>query len=291
MRTLGIALAGALALATFAQAAVADVPLATQLAAERKVHPDVVAAVERVRAEVAAHPPDARGSVAVGWRLRALGEQALVPMLALVATSETSMKELPVRSRRALLVGLLEAIGGLKDARAASTLRALLDGPEADAQVAATAASALGKLCRPEDAAFLVGRAVPGHARDRAAIAGLAECRREEVVTHLAARLDAHPDDATAVALAESLGSLGSSWAWQALAKSKLAASAEPIRTHAATALASAFVAYGGATRDAIGRALVMVEHPAARARLQALRGGVDPATAAAIEALEGRLP
>jgi hypothetical protein len=109
------------------------------------------------------------------------------------------------------------------------------------------------------------------------------------VAAHLAARLAAHPDDATAAALADAIAFHGSSWAWEALGPTR-ASDGERARLQLTQALLAAYPGYQGATRQAIGDALVTVAHPTTANALADLRARSPQALAADLQHLERRL-
>jgi hypothetical protein len=166
-------------------------------------------------------------------------------------------------------------------------MQQLLD-EEDDYDVARGAAEAIGVLEAREDALFLIARAQTGAKTDRAAIAGLSLCRRPEVTAHLAARLGAHPDDATAAYLADAIAFNGSSWAWEALGAAR-AQEGAATRQKLADALLAAYPGYQGRARTALGNALITVEHPATPNALAGMRARADQSLAADLQTLETR--
>lgn len=252
----------------------------------RADEPAAFAAVEALKTRVVAQPPRYERRAQIGRELKALGPDARDALLALV-TAPPAMRD--PRTRRMLLEGALEALGELRDPRTAPALRAILDGPEADADVARAAAEALGRLGDSDAAVFLTARAAAGHPRERAALAGLSHCRRSDVADFLGARLDAQPDPASAVAIADAASFLGSSWAWTALGPSR-ADEGLAIRAHLSAAALRAYPRYSGAAREALGRTLLVLAHPGTPNALAQLRASAEPPLAADLQALERRL-
>ncbi len=189
-----------------------------------------------------------------------LGRGALVPMLELAAVS-AERGRLGDAEWRALGEGLLQAIGALRDPRAAPVLAAAFAGAT-DPVLAERAAEGLGALCRPVDRALLASRADAGDPLRAAAVAGLGRCRVAASVQRLAAIMAEPLDEETAAKVARALGYVGSSWALRADGTVP-DAEADAIRRAAARALVDAYRRHGGAAREAIARALLMVEHPA----------------------------
>jgi len=282
-------LATLLLLVAGAPAGAADLHrLRDEVKSARVQTPAAFEALAALRARVIASPPplDRRGVVA--RQMVALGPDGLYPLLALLEPDAAELASASARSRAILRQSAVEALIKLADLRAAPLLRTLLDS-DPDDDVARGAADALGVLETREEALFLIARAQPGAARDRAAISGLSLCRRPEVAAHLAARLSAHPDDATAAALADAIAFYGSSWAWEALGPTR-AADGERARLRLTQALLAAYPGYRGHARQALGDALVTVAHPTAPNALSDLRARAPQALAADLQSLERRL-
>jgi hypothetical protein len=208
--------------------------LAADVARARRESPAAfvrVRALSGVRREVYGKTRARRPEVV--RELRALGADGLMPMLEVLAL-DGWRDALGDEERRALESGMLRAVGLLGDRRAAPVLRAAVE-QAAEEGVATEAAIALGRLCSPDEVAFLGARAqaaasssqsvqspsaqsqsqssLADAARRRAAIAGLGACRSLASAQRLATLVD---DAAVAPDAAAALTAVGSSWAWQA---------------------------------------------------------------------------
>jgi hypothetical protein len=236
--------------------------------------------VEALGKKLAQTPWERRGQVSRAFK--SLGPGAFEPLLALVESH--SMRTLPSQQRSMVVAGALEALGALRDRRAASTFRASVD--SGDETIARAGAEGLGMLGGPDEERFLIARAVEGDARERAAIAGLGRLRSPRSATYLASRLDARPSGETARALAEAMGLCGSSWAWEALGPTRNQ-NTDAVREPLAASLAAALPAYEGYTREALEIALLAVDHPSTPNRLAQLRVNAAPALAADLQNLE----
>jgi HEAT repeat protein len=246
-------------------------------------------AVARVRAGIVRADRVKRGRIApVSPGLKTLGPAGLLPMLDLLSRGDPSTAELTDSQWRALSVGLLEAVGALRDPRAEPVLVAVLEGSETDFSVVRAAASALGKLGTDAAAGRLVALAqLPGPKR-LAILAGLGDCRRKVAADALAAALGESTDGKEARRLVEALGSIGSSWAWQtpgAGEKSEEAA----VRETAARALVAAFVRHEDGVRQAASNALMVVDWKATPAFVAEARQGAGEKLAADLDALAAR--
>ena len=221
-------------------------------------------------------------------QLKALGKAALLPMLEMVAVDGPARGQMSDGAWLALRVGLIEAVGMLRDRRAAPVLAAILDSPATEVSVDRAAAQALGRLGTDRAAAKLVSLARKTGPKRLAVLAGIGDCRREVVAETLAELMRAHPADATAQVLARSLGKVGNSWAWKT---SIVAASGEgpATRAIAAEALMDAFVHYDGRARKLAAKAILVVDHPSTPSLISAARRSASAELSAALDRLAKR--
>lgn len=281
-------LATLLLLLVGAPAGAADLQkLRGEMRAARVAQPSPFVALDTIRARVIASPPPYDRKNTIARQMIALGADALYALLSLVEPGAPELAAATPRVRSMIRASAVEAVIQLKDRRAVPLMQQLVE-EEDDFDVQRGAAEAIGVLEAREDALFLIARAQSGAKTDRAAIAGLSLCRRPEVAAHLAARLGAHPDDATAAAIADAIGFHGSSWAWEALGAAR-AQEGAAARQKLADALLSAYPGYQGRARSAIGNALIVVEHPATPNALAAMRARADQSLAADLQTLETR--
>ena len=264
------------------------VKLRAEIADARTQKPEAFAAVEQLRAKLVKSPPTWEHRAQVSRTFKALGPAALYPLLAVVAPDSAAVRNLAPTTRTIFLVSAIEALAAMKDRRALAAYHQIVDGLETEPLIVRAATQAIGALDTEEDASYLIARAQPGQPRELAAIAGLGYCRRTSAATHLSARLDAHPAATETAAIAEAMGWLGSSWAWTALGPQRAAEGAQ-LRDRLAASLVAAYPNYSGQERQAIGEALLLVEHPATPNRLAQLRAHADVPLAADLLSLERR--
>ena len=264
--------------------------LAKDIEAFKLAHPEAFEALRNVQG----HKPEvyqkARNPIpVVGRELRRLGPSALLPMLEALAFQAPARAGATDQEWTALTVGMLEAVGVIRDPRSGPVLRAIFEGGKANAEVLRAAAVGMGQLCGDAELSVLIKRSAAGDALRAPAIAGLGSCRRLESAKHLAGLLRVANDEATGEILGKALGRVGSSWAWKAMgpAAEKEGAAARDVATKA---LVDGFVRLGGSARTEIGRALLMTEHKAAPELLAKARPSVDAQTAAEIDALSAKL-
>ncbi|MCC6525489.1 MAG: hypothetical protein IT373_22755 [Polyangiaceae bacterium] len=264
--------------------------LAREIAAARLREPAAFAAV----AAVSGYRPERYRSFrhpapTVTAELVALGRAALWPMLEELVFAARPRGSATDAEWEALAVGMLQAVGRLRDPRAAPAVRAAFLASRPESRVAHFAARALGDACDGDEASRSLLAEALGGARLRAAIAGLGQCRGLPSARLLAAALEKAVDPGDAILLAAALGAQGSSWAWRALGVERQA-EGEAVRAHLSAPLGAAYFRFAGETRRALARAIRMVEHPALAAALRARRAAADAATVAEVERLIAHL-
>lgn len=266
--------------------------LVRDIAAHRKAHPEVFKAVAEVRG---IRPEVYRGfqnpAPNAVPELRALGAAALLPMLHALAFEVPggALPALSARERTAYTVGLLEAVGLLRDARSGPVLIAALESGTKDALVLRAAAVATGRLCGDPELAALTRHTATSDPLRLPAIAGLGECRRIESANHLATLLASAADDDAAEPIARALGVVGSSWAWKA-AGPAAAAKGLAVREVAARALVSALPKRGGAARAQIAQSVSLLEHPVVPELLRSAATTANAETKVVIERLQKQI-
>ncbi len=223
-------------------------------------------------------------------QFKALGPRALHPMLEMLAFDAHAPKDLTETAARALRLGLVEAVGIVRDGRAVPVLSALVATGERDDAIVRSAAEALGRIGTDEAldvARGALAKAPTGSERERAVLEGFGAFKRLAAAKLLAARLAQKPDDATARVLARSLGGVGNAWAWTALTDRTEEAETRDL---AARALVMAVSQHRGEARAAIERAVLVVDAPTTRAHLAEARRSANADVLPALDALEKKL-
>jgi hypothetical protein len=255
----------------------------TKAKADKKDVRDRVRDVNGVKPE---HYKNNRNPIPEASReLAALGKDALFPMLEALAF-DAPQRGLSEKESQALTIGMLSAVGDLRDARSAPVLRAALEAQSASTPVAMVAATSLGKLCRKAERDYLKS-ALESGSRRKAAAYGLGECRNQESIETLVSAV--HDDDgAVQIEVVKALGTAGSSWAWAARVRGGKATESEALtaRNAAAAALLEAFVAHEGVRAEA-KKSLLKTESPTLLAAIQDRKSGADSKLAADLAALE----
>jgi hypothetical protein len=261
-----------------------------EIAAARVAAPEVFERFAALRAKVSEIDAAKRGRLPVFLpSLQAMGPDALLPMLEEIAFDAAARGDLADSAWIGWRASLLEAVGKLRDLRAAPVLRAVIDRGPAQLLITSAATAAYGKLLCDEATRWLVERLAASDGERRLGILrGLGSCRRALAADALAGALRARPDAAEAHILAKSLGDIGSSWAWRT---PQVAATGDEdaVRSIAAGALAEMWRSYEGQTRKKIGHALLVVDYPGTPALLRAATADADAATKAAVEGLIDR--
>lgn len=222
-------------------------------------------------------------------QFKSLGPRALMPMLEMLAFDAHTPARLTPTASSALQVGLVEAVGIIRDARAVPVLARVLE-REQTPEMLHAAADALGRI-GTDEAFTALSRALelskPSVERQHALLAGLGSCRRADAARLLAKRLDARPDDATAHVLARALGTIGNAWAWQTLS---VRTDEGAVRETAARALVNAYLTYRGNAQKTIANAILVVDDPHTSALVDAAKHGASRDVTTMLDDLSRRL-
>ncbi len=292
---LALTLIPAAALGQGLMARCSEVPASTRGKLQKAIdgyrvsHPEAFEAVRNVKG----HRPEVyrkrRNPVpSVVRELRRIGRPALLPMLEALAFQAPERGSLKDAEWRALKLGMLHAVGVLRDKRSAAVLRVAFKNAN-HPKLQRAAAEAMGRLCDKQSYKMLAKQAVGSGSKRLAAIRGLGQCRQLKSAKLLAELLDDSTHSATTVAIGESLGFVGSSWAWRAMGP-KAKAKGLAVRKVAAEALVPAFIDHKGKARKAIKVGLTMVEYPHMATLVAQHRHRADSVTAKALDRLVARI-
>lgn len=255
--------------------------LATAVRADRAGRPEAyqrVADLEGLLPQRYRRSRTGRPSVAV--ELRAMGAAALLPMLDALALSGYPAT-LSTEERAALRLGLLEAVGELRDARSLPVLRGVFATSTEPAELRA-AARGLARVCQDADRRALT--AATGARRDAAAGA-LGLCASPEAARWLVGELGTEHDPAHVVALAGGVAESASSWARPAGRTTVDPA----LRVEAARTMVRRWVELP-AQRDALGLAILTLGGAEPLAAVRAAQSTAAPDARSGLRALERSL-
>jgi hypothetical protein len=269
--------------------------LHAQIKQARRQHPRAFEAVAELRSQLPRLARRQRGRMPTLVRpLRALGSPALMPMLNELAFEARPRGDLSDRAWRGWRVSLLEAVGRLRDRRAAPVLWAILEsGAAPDPAVRRAAAVALGRL-GDEATARRLSRTVLRQDRELALalVPALGECRRASTARALGAALrqaSARRHEQLALRLVRALGEVGNAWAWKTPALSR-GGEGEATRGAAMRALVASYPDLDSAAREAALKALALVGHRATRQTIAAAQKQATGARAEALAQLASRM-
>jgi HEAT repeat protein len=208
------------------------------------------------------------------------------PMLEMLAFDGPVRGKMSNGAWKVLKVGLIEAVGLIRDKRARPVLNTILD-RETDFDLERAAAEALARIGDDASAKKLVKLALTQGPKQAPALSALGECRRTLAARALAS-LATVPDDAVALVVIKSLGTVGNAWAW---GTPVIAASGEKdqVRSTAAKALIKAFVTHKDYVRHKAGTALLIVADPSTPGLIQAAKKNASADLAADLDALQKR--
>lgn len=294
---LGLFLAGGLSLASSGSAradgvvrmiplsAEARAALVADIAAARTADPQSFEAVAGVRGRIADLDANKRGRLApIPMYLKNIGPNSVMPMLEAIAIEGGERGELTDSAWVAWRAGLIEAVGGQRDQRAESVLRAILSGPEEDVLVVRAAAEALGKLGTDEAVSVLTVMAKTPGAKQLPVVQGMGACRRIGVAQALAEVLTGSTSPELTLAAIRSLGDVGNGHAWKTPSVAVHVAEEDTVRSTAAQALVKALAANTGHLAQAASNALMVVDHASTPGLLKAARAGATEEASAALD-------
>ncbi len=264
--------------------------LETQIALARAAKPAPFHDLARLRSQLAGLDATKRGRlVPVSKILGSMGHDALLPMLEQIAVNAPTRGAMTDTAWSAWRAGLIEAVGSLRDPRAAPVLLAVLRSGETNFLVVRAAAAAYGKLGTDDVASELVRLSRVSGPRQAAILAGMGHCRRASVANELARVLARRPAPETATLVARALGDVGSAWAWET---SSLSSNPEgpTVRAMAAQILLDAYLSYDGDVRRTAAKALMVVHAPSTSALVSAARSTARPDQLLALDELEQML-
>ncbi|MCC6900114.1 MAG: HEAT repeat domain-containing protein [Polyangiaceae bacterium] len=219
--------------------------------------------------------------------LRALGNDALFPMLEMLALDGPTRDKLPDSTWTTLRVGLIEAVGLIRDPRATPVLSAIVE-RETQFEVVYAAAEALGRIGDDASTKKLARLALGSGPKRVAVMAALGECRRTVAASALAKLADTS-DETQRLVVIKSLGTVGNAWAWQTDEIAKSGEGAQ-VRAIAARALMGAFTKSTGYARSKAERALLVVDDPSTPALIAAAKKNANADLARALDALATKI-
>jgi len=246
--------------------------------------------VAKLHAEVAELDAKKRGRLAaVTPSLKAMRARALFPILEQLALNGLPQGDRSTTAWLAWRLGLLEAVGSIRDARSASVLSAILTSDESSYPLVRATAQAFGKLGSLKAASKLIAMSRIQGAKTRGVIAGMGHCRRAIVASRLAEIMSGARSDSDVELYARALGDVANSWAWQTPAIAKTGEH-NPTRDMALDALLNAFVTQTSPhARKMITQAVLVADHPATKQRIKAKKSGRARSTQAALDTLAKR--
>lgn len=270
--------------------------LLSDVATARKTEPDTFESVAALRARMPALDEAKRGRLAaVTPALLGLGQRAVPAMLSELAL-EGSRGPMSETAWLAWRLGLLEAVGGLRDPRSAAVLMGVLERSPREFLLLRAAASALGKLNTPTVASQLVATSRRGDAARRLAIlSGMGHCRRAVVAHRLAEAMSAATRASSVEPreirhLARALGDVGNAWAWQTPSE-RASGEEAAVRASAATTLIDAVRSTSDASAmKTLVQAVLVVDDGSTKARIAAARDGATREERARLDELERRV-
>jgi hypothetical protein len=292
-----VSMSGDASAATGAALDATDLPAKTRtdLKAEidkaRIATPDLFRQVQDIAARAKELEAGARApGIPLTMQFKPLGNRALFAMLELLVF-DSHTKDLPPSAASALRLGLLEAVGAIRDARAIPVFEKVIDIGRDDLTLRASS-EGLARIGTDDSLKILFAAATKaktndaGNDRERALLSGMHDGRRESVARFLAKRLQQNPDAETAKVVVKSLGGVGNAWAWKTFTDQTEASCTRGI---AANALVDAFVRTSGDVREAAAKAIMVVDDASTPTLIAQAKSGASRDVAAALDDLSAR--
>jgi hypothetical protein len=256
----------------------------------RSEHPAAFDAVARIRADLPELDAAKRGRLAVtGPFLVNIGDGAVEAILERIALADPGADDLGPSARDAWKIGLIDALGKLRDERAAAVLEAVCRSPRTDGMTLTAAAAALGRLETDAAATILVELSESAGDRGTAVLAGMGHCRRLSVVRRLAEALPEQTDPVAHRLVARSLATAANGLVWRA-GLVQHPDEVDEIRNLASRALFDAYLVRSDRERSDVVTALLVVDDPAVLTMIDSARATAEPELTAAFDELERRL-
>lgn len=269
----------------------ARIQLKAEIVAAAQQAPKVFSQVRSVGAHIADMDAQKRGRWApIAPVLRALGPNALLPMLEMLAFDMEPRGKLSDSAWFALQLGLLEAVGSLRDPRSIAVLKAVLDIPHLDVTLLRVAAQALGRVAINEATQDLIERS-RRESKDRrlAILLGLGSARNPRATEVLAIAAKAENNERNAKVLARALGNAGNAGAWR-LETSAAKKEEDRIKFLATLSLLDLYIRFNGEARQAASNGLMVVDSPEASRLIREASEKASPELVPALSALAIRL-
>lgn len=256
----------------------------------RATNPGAFEAVDHLRSKIAELDQRKRGGMApVGLMLKPRGVSSFWPLVEHAAFKSPARGDLKDSAWLAWRMGVLEALGMLRDERAMPIFVAVLSDPNAQPQIIQAAARAAGRQSSDEAAELLI-RLADDQRFGRNVQMGMGTCRRLSTAQALAGLADREEDEAHARELAKSLGEVANAWAWKtATVQQKAPAEHGAVRQTAAEALVRLYVRFNGPARQAASNALMVVDAPTTPSLIATAAREASTETAAALAELDKR--
>jgi hypothetical protein len=217
-----------------------------------------------------------------------LGPDALFPMLERLALDQGATSGMNEDTLTGLRVGMLEAVGSLRDPRSKSVLLSVLKNNESNTLIVRAAVEALSKLSDDDTTSALVALASAAHPSHLAVISGMGDCRRIQAANAFSQMLQARPAHEEANTLIDALGRMGSAWAWKTPAVQTHAGEEAAVRNTIAAALVQSFVQYTDLIRSNASDSLMMVDAPNTPSLIAEAKAK-NPSLSAELDALQHR--
>lgn len=218
-----------------------------------------------------------RGShVHLSRSLERLGEEGLLPMLWALASDDPFQLGYGLGMWRNWRVGLIDAVGSLRDPRSVPILLSIIEGPDPHGATRTAATAALGRLLDEEILARVLEIAKQDEEKRAAIVAGLGSARIEMARRYLLGVVESSEDEELVRSAIRSLGDWANQWAWETSELSARREDGEKGRQEVIAHLVTEYPEFGEAARREALKSLQLAGAARAAAYARARAAGSD---------------
>lgn len=200
--------------------------------------------------------------------LEGLGEEGLLPMLWALQGDDPFELKFGLRAWRTWRIGLIEAVGRLRDDRSIPVLIGIIEGSDPHGATRRAATSALGRTGDEDAISAVIDIARQDEDKLVDIIAGLGDARREVAQEFLLEVLLSSEDDEVRRVAIRSLGDWANQWAWQTSRLAERQSVGAKGRTRIINVLVDSYGDADPLLREEIEKSLQLAGASAARAEV-----------------------
>lgn len=187
-------------------------------------------------------------------------DELLEAMLWRLAADDPMASGMDLRAWRRWRIGLIEAIGRLRDERSLPVLYAVIAGGEPDERIRQAATSALGRVGDVSYIERVVKQARADERHRPAIIAGLGDARRLVALDYLVEVVEETDDETERVAAVRAVGDWANQWAWQTSSLAEFRGEGRQGRSRVVETLVDEYPNFGPEVRREAAKSLQLAD-------------------------------